>query len=67
MVSLQRSDDRIKTDYIQPGRRLGNVVIRYRGKDAAWQSADTEQLANNGAGSFAVSADSRVYTADLSD
>ncbi|HEV8429898.1 MAG TPA: DUF5695 domain-containing protein [Pyrinomonadaceae bacterium] len=64
IASLQRSDDRVKTDYVQPGRRLGNVFIRYRGKDGAWQSADTEAFANNGLGTFAASADGRTYTAD---
>jgi len=64
IASLRRSDDRVNTDYIQSGRRLGNVFIRYRGKDGAWQSADTEQLANNGLGTFEASADGRVYTAN---
>src|SRR5262245_2167865 len=63
IVSLRRTDDRVDTDYIQTGRRLGDVFLRYRGKDAAWVSADTAQLAQSGAGIFALSQDGRNYTA----
>src|SRR6185295_7516568 len=48
IVSLRRSDDSFPTDYIQSGRRLGDVFLRYRGKDGAWQSADTALLAGEG-------------------
>src|SRR5262249_58539195 len=48
IVSLRRTEDRVDTDYIQAGRRLGDVFLRYRGKDAAWVSADTAQLAQSG-------------------
>jgi len=63
IVSLRRAQDRVDTDYIQTGRRLGDVFLRYRGKDAAWVSADTAQLAQSGAGTFALSQDGRNYTA----
>src|SRR5260370_40525171 len=36
IVSLRHAQDRVDTEYIQTGRRLGDVFIRYRGKDAAW-------------------------------
>ena len=64
IASLRRANDRVDTDYVQSGRRLGNILVRYRGKDGAWQSADTEQLATNGLGSFETSADGRQYTAN---
>src|SRR3989442_2354753 len=35
IVSLHRAQDRVDTEYIQTGRRLGDVFLRYRGKDAA--------------------------------
>src|SRR5436190_6167074 len=40
IVSLRRAQDRVDTDYIQTSRRLGDVFLRYRGKDGAWVSAD---------------------------
>ena len=52
IVNLRRTDDRVDTDYIQAGQRLGDVFLRYRGKGAAWMSADTAQLARSGVGTF---------------
>src|SRR2546430_7305728 len=63
IVSLRHAQDRVDTEYIQTGRRLGDVFIRYRGKDAAWVSADTAQLAQSGAGTFTASADGKSYSA----
>src|SRR5437763_3862833 len=63
ILSLRHAQDRVDTEYIQTGRRLGDVSIRYRGKDAAWVLADTAQLAQSGAGTFTASADGRSYTA----
>src|SRR5215813_10683894 len=63
IVSLRRTEDRVDTDYIQAGRRLGDVFLRYRGKDAAWVSADTAQLAQSGGGTFVLSEDGCDYTA----
>lgn len=63
ILSLRRAEDRVDTEYIQAGRRLGDVFIRYRGKDAAWVTADTAQLAQSGAGTFVSSADGRSYAA----
>jgi Family of unknown function (DUF5695) len=64
ITSLQRSQDQVNTDYIQSGRRLGDVFIRYRGKDGAWQSADTEQIAAKGSGTFTSSTDNKEYHAN---
>src|SRR5947208_5565679 len=63
IVSLRHPQDRVDTEYIQTGRRLGDVFIRYRGRDAAWVSADTTQLAQSGAGTFTASADGKSYSA----
>src|SRR5438874_5079494 len=63
IVNLRRTDDRVDTDYIQAGQRLGDVFLRYRGKDGAWVSADTAQLSRSGVGTFALSPDGRSYTA----
>jgi hypothetical protein len=30
IVNLRRTDDRVDTDYIQTGQRLGDVFLRYR-------------------------------------
>jgi hypothetical protein len=57
ITSLRCSQDRVPTDYIQNGRRLGDVSLRYRGKDGAWQSVDTAQLARAGKLTFAPNAD----------
>ena len=63
IVNLRRTDDRVDTDYIQAGQRLGDVFLRYRGKDGAWVSADTAQLSRSGVGTFALSQDGRSYSA----
>jgi hypothetical protein len=63
IVSLRRVNDGFPTDYIQTNRRLGDVSLRYRGKDGAWQSADTAQLARDGKGAYTSSDDGRFYKA----
>ena len=64
IVSLRPASDGVKTEYVQAGRRLGDVLIRYRGKDGAWQSAETEQLAQGDSGTFTPGADGKSYTAE---
>jgi hypothetical protein len=64
IVSLRPPSDGVKTEYVQTGRRLGDVFIRYRGKDGAWQSADTAQLALDGSATFAPAPGGKSYTAD---
>lgn len=63
VVSLRRAQDRVDTDYLQTSRRLGDVFLRYRGKDGAWVPADTASLAQKGAGTFAPSPDGNSYKA----
>ena len=63
ITSLRRSDDSFPTDYVQTARRLGDVFLRYRGKDGAWQSVDTAQLARDGKVKTTATADGRTYNA----
>src|SRR5262247_3673152 len=57
IVSLRRVNDTFPTEYIQNNRRLGDVFLRYRGKDGAWQSIDTAKLATDGQFKLESSAD----------
>src|SRR5215831_12645128 len=41
IVSLKRVDDAFDTDYVQRARRLGDVVVRYRRGNGAWESFET--------------------------
>src|SRR5687768_6486488 len=41
IVSLKRVADAFDTDYVQSGRRLGDVIVRYRHGTAEWQSLET--------------------------
>ncbi len=63
IVSLRRVNDAFPTEYVQTNRRLGDVSLRYRGKDGAWQSADTAQLARDGKGTYTSSDDGRLHKA----
>src|SRR5438046_9897130 len=51
--NLRRTDDRVDTDYIQAGQRLGDVFLRYLGKDGAWVSCYDAELVRMVAGMFA--------------
>jgi hypothetical protein len=51
----------VDTEYLQTSRRLGDVFLRYRGKDGAVPAVP--QLAQSGTGTFAPSADGKTYTA----
>ena len=61
IVSLRRVNDAFPTEYIQTNRRLGDVFLRYRGKDGAWQSVDTSKLANDGQLKIESSGDGQKY------
>jgi hypothetical protein len=63
IVGLRRVNDRFPTEYIQNNRRLGDVSLRYRGKDGAWQSVDTATLAREEKLALNNSADGRSYKA----
>jgi hypothetical protein len=63
IVGLRRVNDRFPTDYIQNARRLGDVSLRYRGKDGAWQTVDTTTLAREGKLALNNSTDGHSYKA----
>ena len=45
ITSLMRVEDRYETDYIAPGRTLGDVVIRYRARGAKeWKEASAAMI-----------------------
>ncbi len=46
LCSLQSSRDPFHTEYIQPGARLGDVVIQFRLPGGDWQSVQTASLTN---------------------
>jgi hypothetical protein len=50
IVGLRRKDDSFDTQYIQEGRRLGDVLIQFRQPSGDWQPADTTALAASGKG-----------------
>jgi len=56
IVSLQRDHDPdpVRTDYV--GRRLGDLVIKYRLPGGDWQPVQTANLAAAGAGTFSTNA-----------
>lgn len=41
IVSLKRAQDRFETDYLAPGKRLGEAFLRFRPPGGAWVTADT--------------------------
>ncbi|MCY3678952.1 MAG: DUF5695 domain-containing protein [Gemmatimonadetes bacterium] len=41
ITSLRCADDTVPTQYVAPGSRLGDVVLRYRQGNGAWESLDT--------------------------
>jgi hypothetical protein len=44
IVSLKRVGDAYDTEYVQSGRRLGDVAVKYRRGTSAWDSIDTTSL-----------------------
>lgn len=63
IVGLRRVNDAFPTEYMQTNRRLGDVFLRYRGKDGAWQSVDTSRLATDGQVKIESSVDGHKYKA----
>ena len=45
VVSLKRRDDSFDTDYIQSGRRLGELLLRFRRDEGEWERLDTRETA----------------------
>jgi hypothetical protein len=48
IVSLKRVGDTFDTEYVQRGRRLGDVIVRHRRGSGAWESAETASLSERG-------------------
>ncbi|HEX7469185.1 MAG TPA: DUF5695 domain-containing protein [Verrucomicrobiae bacterium] len=61
IVSLKQTRDRNETEFVAPGRRLGDVFIKYRQGNGGWQSNNTVRLAE--AATISSSADGAEYTA----
>ena len=41
ITSLRCADDTVATEYVAPGSRLGDVILRYRHGSGAWEELDT--------------------------
>ena len=63
IVSLKRDGDTVDTQYIAPGARLGDVVIRYRRPGGEWQALDT--AAQGSVRRVTASPDGSQQTADV--
>jgi hypothetical protein len=61
IVSLKPTQGSSDMEYVQAGRRLGDVVIRYRQQGGQWQSANTASIAS--AGTFSSTGDGKEYKA----
>src|ERR1035437_10701394 len=61
IVSLTQTRDRNETEFVAPGRRLGDEFIKYRQGHGGWQSNNTVRLAE--AAPISSSADGGEYTA----
>ncbi|MCX6344545.1 MAG: DUF5695 domain-containing protein [Armatimonadetes bacterium] len=48
VVGLRRVEDSFDTQYILPGKRLGDVILRYRQGAGEWVQTDTGVLAGSG-------------------
>ncbi len=63
IVSLKRTADRIDTEYVPSGRRLGDAVIRYRPDANDWQTVQTVALTQGDAATFSTSENGREHKA----
>src|SRR6266478_6449967 len=64
ITSLQRTADSFPTEYISGGKRLGDVVIKYRqSSDPAWHTVQTATLSGVAAAAYSTSADGTQYIA----
>ena len=54
VVSLKRVADRIDTEYVPAGRRLGDITVGYRQGAGDWQTAQTATLAGSDAATFST-------------
>lgn len=61
IVSLKSTKDSQDTEFVMSGRRLGDVVVRFRVADGDWQSINTATLTNSG--TFSLSGDGKACSA----
>ncbi len=61
IVSLRDPRDRKSTEFVQAGRRLGDVVLRYRQTGKPWQLIDTSTPAQSIAGTFSRRSDEEYH------
>lgn len=62
IVGLRRVGDAFDTEYILPGKRLGDVFLRYRkAGEEGWREVSTAKLAEAGGVNCELSADGRRY------
>ncbi len=47
MVSLKAVNDPLGTEWVQPGQRLGDILLRYRAGGGEWETAETWELGEN--------------------
>jgi hypothetical protein len=64
--SLRDANDAFQTDYIAPTRQLGEVLLRYRGRDGSWQDLSTRALEQDKETIWKAGADGNSYTASYS-
>jgi hypothetical protein len=63
IVSLKATHDLRRTEFVQPGKRLGDVLLRYRQENEPWHLLDTAGLARSEKGTFSGSSDGTSYRA----
>ena len=66
IVGLRRVDDSFDTDYILPGGRLGDVILRYRHGNGEWTQVDTKKPAADRQARAAGPDNGREYGANYS-
>jgi hypothetical protein len=64
IVSLTSSRDRNHSEFVQSGRRLGDVVLRYRQTCKQWQLIETSNLAGSNSGTLSRTSDEAEYRAE---
>lgn len=66
IVSLKRTADSYDTEYVQQGRRIGDVLLKFRRGRGAWESLDTTTFADRTVSASDNSAQYRAIYGSLS-
>jgi hypothetical protein len=61
IVSLKHTDDRDAAEFIQPGRSLGKIILKYRDGEKDWQPGDTSESSQPGSTTVSQRADGTEY------